>query len=469
MGSTDKKIKSSHKDKKEKSSSKDKKEKHSSNDKKSKSSSKKDKKEESTPKEEEEEEEEENVEATSEGKEVEVSAEEERKDDESSTKDIEKALKDPTKKRKAEDEIEIDLESSIPLSKKQKRLLRRGKITLKELNDKYNIDPSSIDQYKKEQKDKKEGEDGEDGEAGEKKEKVKTFGVWVGNLSFDTTSDEIKKFIVGKTKELEDEESRIREDDIVRIKLPLANNDGKQVKNKGFCYIDFKTEAQMKSCVKLSENQLNGRNLLIKDSKNFEGRPDKDDLVTASKNPPSRILFVGNLSYTTTDDLLRSHFQHCGEIIKVRMATFEDSGKCKGFAFIDFKDETGATKALTDKSLRKIALRPIRMEYGEDRSKRQVRRRPEQFNNNKKQFDLPSNNYAGNNNGYKSREGNTREFAPRRDEGGSFSQDRPPSRKPRTNNRNYASNNRVKSSIALAGAQRGSAAIVPSQGKKMKF
>lgn len=484
MGSTDKKIKSSSKDKKVKSSSKDKKVKHSSKDKSVKSSSK-DKKKESASKEKEEEE---AVESATEEKEAETPAEKEEeeeeekekeeKKDEDSSKEIEKALKDPTKKRKAEDEIEIDLESSIPLSKKQKRLLRRGKLTLKELNDKYNIDPASIDQYKKEQKGK-DGE-GETGEDGEKKEKTKSFSVWVGNLSFDTTSEEITKFIVGKTKDLEDEESRITEDDIVRIKLPLANNDGKQVKNKGFCYIDFKTEAQMKSCVKLSENQLNGRNLLIKDSKNFEGRPDKNDLVSASKNPPSRILFVGNLSYTTTDELLRSHFQHCGEIVKVRMATFEDSGKCKGFAFIDFKDETGATKALTDKSLRKLALRPIRMEYGEDRSKRQVRRRPEQSNDNKKQFDLPSNNYGGQNSGYNShegasshgynsREGNTRDYPPRRDESRSFSEDRPPSRKPRTNNRNFASNNRVKSSIALSSAQRGSAAIVPSQGKKMKF
>lgn len=61
---------------------------------------------------------------------------------------VKKALLDPTKKRKAEDEIEIDLKSSIPLSKKQKRLLRRGKVTLEELNAKYNIDPKSIEEYK---------------------------------------------------------------------------------------------------------------------------------------------------------------------------------------------------------------------------------------------------------------------------------------------------------------------------------
>lgn len=378
----------------------------------------------------------------------------------STVDDIEKALSDPTKKRKAEDEIEIDLQSSIPLSKKQKRLLRRGKITLEELNAKYKGSISSTEH--KTSNDKTNGESESNGNpdgSGDdkvKKEKVKTFGVWIGNLSFDTTQDEIIRFIVGKTSGLEDKEGRITEEDIVRIKLPLAKNDGKQIKNKGFCYIDFKNEKQMKACIELSESQLNGRNLLIKNSKNYDGRPDKNDLVSLSKNPPSRILFVGNLSYTTTEDLLRSHFQHCGEIVRVRMATFEDSGKCKGFAFIDFKNEEGATKALTDKSCRKIAMRPIRMEYGEDRSKRQVRKSNRSMKKSTEEsFDLPSgNDYLKK----KDSDNNKRD-----------SQEKISYRKPKNNNVDYASNNRVKSSIALASAQRGSAAIVPHQGKKIKF
>ena len=373
---------------------------------------------------------------------------------------IAKALEDPTKKRKAEDEIEIDIHGSVPLSKKQRRMLRRGKVTLEELNAKYNLDASSVSEFQKEQaegkKGKEEGADAEgDATSDEKKVKKEQFGVWIGNLSFDTTKEDLIRFIHAKTKDSENEEERVAESDIVRVKLPLASNEGKQVKNKGFCYMDFDSEAKMLAVVKLSENQLNGRNLLIKNSKSFEGRPDKNDLVASSKNPPSRILFVGNLSFDTTDEVLRKHFQHCGEITKIRMATFQDSGKCKGFAFVDFKEEAGATNALKDKSVRKLALRPIRMEYGEDRSKRQVRKRPEQGQQQsreggRKQFDIPNEHSA-----------------PRRE---SKPQTKPQGK--RTNNYNKAkmgNNNRLKSSIALASAQRGSAAIVPSEGKKVKF
>ena len=382
---------------------------------------------------------------------------------------VKKALLDPTKKRKAEDEIEIDLKSSIPLSKKQKRLLRRGKITLEELNAKYNIDPKSIEEYKEDAEKKKSGASEKDAqgeesttntptgdESGEvvkkKKKDENKYGVWIGNLSFDTTKDDLVRFFIAKTKDNEDEKSRVTEQDITRLSMPrVAAKNSNAMKNKGFCYMFFKNVEQMKAVLELSESHLNGRNMLIKDSENYSGRPDKDDLVAMSKNPPSRILFVGNLSFDVTDDLLRKHFQHCGDIVKIRMATFEDSGKCKGFAFIDFKNEEGSTNALKDKSCRKIAGRPLRMEYGEDRSKRQVRKKVENVSrNNSSSFDI------SNNKGY--------------DRAGQDNGSKPEYKRSNANRRPPVdSNNRTKSSVALATAQRGSSAIVPSQGKKVKF
>ncbi|AGO10322.1 AaceriABL134Cp [[Ashbya] aceris (nom. inval.)] len=356
-----------------------------------------------------------------------------------------KALSDPTKKRKADDEIEIDLTQPVPLSKKQKRLLRRGKITLEQLSEKFNIDKKSIEEYKNEQKG--QAEDGEAEPAAEEEtkpapRKEKKFGVWIGNMAFDTTQDELRRFIVSKTAGLEAGE--VTDKDIVRVNMPLAKNDGKQVKNKGFAYVDFATSAQMDAVIALSEAQLNGRNLLIKNAKSYDGRPAKNDLISMSKNPPSRILFVGNLSFDTTDELLKKHFQHCGEIVKIRMATFQDSGKCKGFAFVDFRDEAGATAALTDRACRSIAGRPLRMEYGEDRSKRHVRSRP-----------VPSLTEA-------------EPHVPAPADPAPAPAPAPRAPRPRKPTRNDHAG-RPKSSVALATAQRASAAIVPSQGKKVKF
>ena len=214
--------------------------------------------------------------------------------------------------------------------------------------------------------------------------------------------------------------------------------------------------------------------MLIKDANSFEGRPEqsKSDATQSgginSSNPPSRILFVGNLSFDTTEDLLEEHFRHCGEIVKIRMATFQDTGKCKGFAFIDFKDEEGATTALKSKLTKMLINRKLRMEYGEDRSKRRPKRANDfgdHSNNNndsykennrtvndKPEFDSLNQRFDGNDS-YGERDNKKRQYRERND---GYN---------KTNN----SNKRMKSSVALASAQRASVAIVPSAGKKIKF
>lgn len=346
----------------------------------------------------------------------------------------EEVVVDDNKKRKADDaeEIEIDLDKSIPLSKKQKRLLRRGKLDVDALNKRFQAKMAKKPEVKEVTK------TNEDGTVTTTTEIVE-HGCWIGNLSFDTTKEHILNMVKAKT--------GIEEDEISRFKLPMNTTK----KNKGFCYIFFKKiEDKVKILETLNEYELNGRKLLIKDSGDYKGRPKEAE---KQKNLPSRILFLGNLSFDTNEELLRKHFQHCGEIVRIRMATFEDSGKCKGFAFVDFKDDTGPTKAINDKKCKKIAGRPLRMEYGEDRSKRVVKPKNNNYNNNNGDSRARPSAAAGpkitTNEHNKPKSGNkTNNFAP---------------------NKRLESNNRVKSSIALAGAQRASAAIVPSQGKKVKF
>lgn len=358
----------------------------------------------------------------SEGKEVREETKEERKQ----RKEAKKLAKEE-KKRKELEEIEINLQGDLPLNKKQQRLLKKGKLNLDKLKAKH---PNPVP------------------ENAEKPLEKSQFGVWVGNLSFDTSKEDITRFVISKTD--------ITNEDIVRFNLPKKFD-----KIKGFCYIDFKTELQMNQVIALSESMLNGRKLLIKNANSFEGRPEKStnsdsSLINVSKNPPSRILFVGNLSFDTTEDLLHEHFKPCGDIIKIRMATFEDSGKCKGFAFIDFKDEQGATNALTSSFTKKFINRPLRMEYGEDRSKR----------NPKRKLNEEERSSARERNMEEAGDSFNKQSA---DQYPTISQDyKPPYKKPKRDNDN-ATKRQVKSSVALATAQRASAAIVPSSGKKVTF
>lgn len=118
-----------------------------------------------------------------------------------------------------------------------------------------------------------------------------------------------------------------------------------KLRNRGFAYVDLSTEAALTEAMALTETLLAGRRLLIKDSKSFEGRPQKpttkdEDGMTATGagKPPSKRIFVGNLGFDTSEEDLREHFSRCGPVVHVHMATFEDSGKCKGFAWVEFED-----------------------------------------------------------------------------------------------------------------------------------
>jgi RNA recognition motif-containing protein len=57
-------------------------------------------------------------------------------------------------------------------------------------------------------------------------------------------------------------------------------------------------------------------------------------------------LFVGNLSYNTTADDLRSVFESYGKVDRVNLMTDRETGRSRGFAFIEMTDEGEAEKAI---------------------------------------------------------------------------------------------------------------------------
>jgi cold-inducible RNA-binding protein len=59
----------------------------------------------------------------------------------------------------------------------------------------------------------------------------------------------------------------------------------------------------------------------------------------------SKKLFVGNLSFQTTEGDVTSAFEQCGAVESVSIITDRDTGRSKGFGFVVMEDE-GATKAI---------------------------------------------------------------------------------------------------------------------------
>lgn len=57
-------------------------------------------------------------------------------------------------------------------------------------------------------------------------------------------------------------------------------------------------------------------------------------------------IFVGNLSYQTTQNELQAAFSYYGAVERVSVVTDRDSGQPRGFAFVEMTDRTAAEAAI---------------------------------------------------------------------------------------------------------------------------
>ena len=77
-------------------------------------------------------------------------------------------------------------------------------------------------------------------------------------------------------------------------------------------------------------------------------------------------LYVGNLSYSTTEDDLRHLFSQAGTVASVAVIKDRDSGQSKGFAFVEMSNQAEMGKAVSmfngynmgDRELRVSVARP---------------------------------------------------------------------------------------------------------------
>jgi RNA recognition motif-containing protein len=70
-------------------------------------------------------------------------------------------------------------------------------------------------------------------------------------------------------------------------------------------------------------------------------------------------LYVGNLSYSMSDDTLASAFSQCGTVESARVITDRDSGRSKGFGFVEMSSDQEATAAIEKMNGQVVEGRPL--------------------------------------------------------------------------------------------------------------
>jgi len=165
------------------------------------------------------------------------------------------------------------------------------------------------------------------------------FEVFVKSLPFSATEEEVKKFFEGC--------GAIENVYLLR---------GRDRRPKGSGFVRFANKESVAKAVAKNNSELGGRPLTIEEAKPKEDRP-----AQPRESQTSTSVFIGNLSYTTTEEDLRKFFEGAGAIKAIRLAS-DRNGQSKGFAHIDFETEEQAGKAV-QKSGSELGGRTLRVDY----------------------------------------------------------------------------------------------------------
>ena len=88
----------------------------------------------------------------------------------------------------------------------------------------------------------------------------------------------------------------------------------------------------------------------------------------------SKKLYVGNLSFSVTDEELQQAFASFGTVASARIVMDRMSGRSKGFGFVEFEDDGAANDAISKMDGQTIGGRPVRVSEAkpqEDRPRRE--------------------------------------------------------------------------------------------------
>lgn len=85
-------------------------------------------------------------------------------------------------------------------------------------------------------------------------------------------------------------------------------------------------------------------------------------------------IYVGNISFNTSEDDLRNVFGAYGDVVSVNIITDRETGRSKGFGFVELSSDDGANAAIASLNGKEVDGRQLRVNEAQDRPKREKTR-----------------------------------------------------------------------------------------------
>ena len=79
-------------------------------------------------------------------------------------------------------------------------------------------------------------------------------------------------------------------------------------------------------------------------------------------------LFVGGIAFSTTNEGLRAFFERSGTVVSANVITDQDTGRSRGFGFVEMSTSEEANKAVSDLNGRELDGRQLKVEISKPKA-----------------------------------------------------------------------------------------------------
>jgi nucleolin len=183
--------------------------------------------------------------------------------------------------------------------------------------------------------------------------------VFVEGIPFSCTQDDVKTFFVSNGV-----------DDIEDIRLPRWPDSGRL---RGYGHVVFESDTSREKAIKeLNGKHLQNRYLNIQAAKQRSVTSAATPSTTAEpNNNPSKTIMLNNLSYEAEEVDIVKVLERYGTIVDggVRVVRHSQTGRSKGFAYVEFDNLNAAMRVVSDANKIEIQSRRCRVEYDHGRVK----------------------------------------------------------------------------------------------------
>ncbi|KAI9662134.1 MAG: hypothetical protein M1831_002830 [Alyxoria varia] len=171
--------------------------------------------------------------------------------------------------------------------------------------------------------------------------------LYVGNLFFEVKADDLMKLFSPY--------GEIEECKVITDARGLS---------KGFGYVTFGSKEDAEAArSELNQKVVEGRTMIVGRALKSANQAREQSSFSRPSSPPSRTLFVGNMSYEMTDKDLNALFRDVKGVIEVRVAIDRRTGQPRGFAHVDFASIDTAKEAVEFLGSKEYYGRRLKIDY----------------------------------------------------------------------------------------------------------